>query len=199
MFGQASQSAGVYGVSPVYGVWGQATTGWDVCAQATGNGGIGVYGQGGPNGFAGYFNGNVYVTGQICRNGVPLDAADERAAGGEDVGEARLVAGRATVTLDPAFAEAAKDVGYLVVLTEEEDSGGLYFTGRGPKSFQVRARRPDAAGSFTYRVVAKVRRSTARPTDRAQAVTVEPKDIEPPVAPRPPKVEDPTREREGTR
>lgn len=71
LYGEASQNAGVYGTSPAYGVWGRTTTGYGVFGQATGRG-FGVYGAAASPGWAGFFEGNVYVTGQIYVNGVPV-------------------------------------------------------------------------------------------------------------------------------
>jgi len=86
VFGQATASAGVYGTSPVYGAWGQTTNGYGVYGQATGAG-VGVYGQGGQNGgLAGFFQGNVFITGQLYVNGVAVTAAGAQADGARAAG-----------------------------------------------------------------------------------------------------------------
>lgn len=167
LFGEGTQSAGVFGVSPVYGVWGRTTTGIGVNGDAEGAG-IGVYGRAGAGGFAGYFLGNVYVSGTVLQGGAsgPQAAvAGSAAMTAEDVGEAQLVNGSALVTLDSAFAEGAKDGGYLVFLTEEDDHNALFVTKKGTTSFEVWAKgAPNAGSRFNYRAVAKRRRERARDT-----------------------------------
>ena len=81
---------GVYGDTQGAGgdaVWGQTTTGHGVVGEATTLGAIGVYGKGGggATGYAGYFVGNVYISGtygpsdeRLKKNIIPIhDATDE--------------------------------------------------------------------------------------------------------------------------
>jgi hypothetical protein len=74
----------------------------------------------------------------------------------EDSGEAHLTAGFTSVRLDPAFANAIDArQGYLVMLTPEGDTHGLYVAQRSPNGFVVRetmSGRSDIA--FAYRIVA---------------------------------------------
>jgi hypothetical protein len=75
----------------------------------------------------------------------------------EDFGEAQLTAGQAYVSLNRTFAaEIDSRSGYLVFITPEGDTRGLYATQKTPAGFVVRENqggRSDAA--FSYRIVAK--------------------------------------------
>jgi hypothetical protein len=55
----------------------------------------------------------------------------------EDFGEGQLVAGQAQVRLDPELAALVRGDAYLVFLTPEGDSRGLYVAGKGPTGFAV--------------------------------------------------------------
>jgi hypothetical protein len=95
----------------------------------------------------------------LTSSGRRVDAFAARSASPqmEDVGEGQLVAGRAFVRLDPAFAETLdRSHPYLVELTPEGPSRGLYVAERGPNGFSVREN-PGGTSSltFTYRIVAK--------------------------------------------
>jgi hypothetical protein len=75
----------------------------------------------------------------------------------EDFGGAQLVHGRATVKLDPIFAEtvSAEDE-YHVFLTPKGDCKGLYVAGQSASSFEVRElRHGKGTIAFDYRVVAR--------------------------------------------
>jgi hypothetical protein len=75
----------------------------------------------------------------------------------EDVGEGRVSEGRGYVRIDPAFAETMdRSQPYLVMLTPEGPSHGLYVAERSPSGFSVREN-PGGASTlaFTYRIVAK--------------------------------------------
>ncbi len=194
VFGQASVTAGVFGTSPIYGVWGRTTTGFGVNGEATGTG-IGVYGKAGAGGYAGYFDGPVFVAGVgILGSGMASQAAS---AATEDVGRARLVDGRATVALSEDMAGSDD---YHVSLTEIGDAGGLYLAGAGATGFEVRARKPGAGGAFSYRVVGKRTGSVRRAADGAAAPPFDmPKDVAVPTAPMLPKAEPPKPERREAR
>lgn len=75
----------------------------------------------------------------------------------EDMGEARIVAGHAFVSLDPTFASIIdKGVKYLVFLTPEGDTRGLFASGFTASGFKV----TESCGgrstlAFDYRIVAK--------------------------------------------
>jgi hypothetical protein len=81
----------------------------------------------------------------------------------EDVGEGRLVAGAALVRLDSAFAAATDpNSPYLVFITPQGESNGLYVTEKTRSGFAVRE---NAGGrstiAFDYRIVATPFGSTA--------------------------------------
>jgi hypothetical protein len=75
----------------------------------------------------------------------------------EDIGEGHVTAGRGYVPIDPAFAETMdRTRPYLVTLTPEGPSRGLYVADRTPGGFAVRENPGGAATlAFTYRIVAK--------------------------------------------
>lgn len=75
----------------------------------------------------------------------------------EDVGEATLIAGRADVRLERGFANAIDTRRpYVVTLTPEGDSRGLFVTDRTPGGFVVREAQGGRSGiSFVYRISAK--------------------------------------------
>lgn len=75
----------------------------------------------------------------------------------EDFGEARLVDGVARVALDPAFANAiARHATYLVFITPQGDSKGLYVTEKSLAGFVVREDQDGRSTlAFDYRIVAQ--------------------------------------------
>lgn len=74
----------------------------------------------------------------------------------EDYGEARLLNGTATVRLDPAFAETISNkTPYLVFVTPDGDTNGLYVANKTMLSFQVREIHGGRSTLvFDYRIVA---------------------------------------------
>jgi hypothetical protein len=74
----------------------------------------------------------------------------------EDFGEAQLVNGQGFVPLEHTFASAiARDRAYLVFITPEGDSKGLYVTGKSPAGFTVRESQNGRSSiAFQYRIVA---------------------------------------------
>lgn len=74
----------------------------------------------------------------------------------EDTGEARLTAGNATVRIDPAFANAIDArQGYVVLITPEGDTRGLFVAVRTPGAFTVRETMGGRSSiAFGYRIVA---------------------------------------------
>jgi hypothetical protein len=74
----------------------------------------------------------------------------------EDFGEGQLANGQGYVALDRTFASTiARDTPYLVFITPEGDSNGLYVTGRSLSGFAVReSKGGHSAIGFTYRIVA---------------------------------------------
>lgn len=75
----------------------------------------------------------------------------------EDFGEGRLVNGTASVRLDPAFAASITDrAPYMVFLTPNSDSRGLYVTQKTLQGFVVRENGGGTATlSFDYRIVSQ--------------------------------------------
>jgi hypothetical protein len=91
-----------------------------------------------------------------------LQAVQSREALVEEIGEGRLVGGRAEVRFDAALSTLLGDDPYQVVLTQYDDHSGLYVTARTRQGFEVRAKdSPTASGSFGYRVVGRARDSQA--------------------------------------
>jgi hypothetical protein len=167
--------AGVYGQSfgGAFGVLGVATrTGAGVTGTGSGDG-IGVFGYH-PNGSAGYFDGNVFITSDLHVTGqifagvkdaiVPFPDGSKRVLHCvespehwfEDFGSARLKRGRATVTLDAEFAKVVMLNGYRVFLTPEGDCKGLYVRSKRGVSFEVRELQGGTSSiAFSYRIVGK--------------------------------------------
>jgi hypothetical protein len=75
----------------------------------------------------------------------------------EDFGKAQLVGGRAYVRIDAAFANVIdSNSDYLVFITPEGDSRGLYITQKSAAGFEVRENGGGRSNlAFDYRVVAK--------------------------------------------
>lgn len=117
--------------------------------------------------------GDVDVPGQYLKNGGCVAGCmrpTERSAGRgvqsysaqstaptiEDFGEAQLVAGHAFVALNSDFANAIDQHGYLVFITPEGDSRGLYVTSKTAQGFVVRENDGGVSNlAFDYRIVAK--------------------------------------------
>jgi len=97
------------------------------------------------------------ATGRNTSHRVRFYAPNQTLPSVEDFGEAQLVGGRAYVQLDPAFANTIdRHVAYLVFVTPEDDSRGLYVKNKSLAGFEVRE---NAGGRsslpFQYRIVAK--------------------------------------------
>ena len=116
--------------------------------------------------------GDLHITGQLfsagsCQNGCsiggkPVRAVDVYASMAaepmiEDTGEAALIEGRASVALDPKFANVIDPRStYVVLLTPEGDCRGLYVSNRDASGFTVRELQGGRADiGFAYRIVAK--------------------------------------------
>lgn len=173
---------GVVGISGTNnGVFGQATNGGNgVYGYASSaSSGAGVYGYG-PNTYgvlgqsnvwAGYFIGNVYVTGTLsCGGGksavVPHPDGSRRRVYSlespeslfEDFSVARLENGRGRVALDPDFAAIVNSEAYQVFLTPEGDCKGLFVGEKTAEYFEVRELQEGTSSlNFAYRIVAKRR------------------------------------------
>jgi hypothetical protein len=153
----AIEPVGVSGLG-VFGVKG-------VAAQTTT--GAGIVGIGNGAAYAGVFQGNLLVAGQIfafIKDAIVpfpdgstrlLHCMESPEHWFEDFGSARLTRGRATVKLDADFAKVVKLNGYRVFLTPEGDCEGLYVRRRGT-SFEVHELRGGTSNvAFSYRIVAK--------------------------------------------
>jgi hypothetical protein len=103
-----------------------------------------------------------------ARQGALSYGTTARAPTIEDTGEARLRNGEVQVALDPAFSDAIDHrAGYVVLLTPEGDTSGLYVAARSSNGFAVRETGNGRSSvPFAYRIVAHpyVVRSGRRPT-----------------------------------
>lgn len=110
----------------------------------------------------------VITTGGVCNTGCsgPSHAQSHRVLSYvptqsvpsiEDFGEAQLVNGRATVALSSDFANVVdRHASYLVFITPEGDSRGLYVTNKTAAGFAVRENGDGHSSiAFSYRIVAK--------------------------------------------
>jgi hypothetical protein len=231
--GKSTGGAGVQGESVnAPGVQGVSTNGLGVRAVSTNFVGIvgissanhGLYGSTssassagfvGENlagGLAGYFAGNVQITGALMVGGAKnavIKMQDGTMASVycqespepyfEDFGEGRLAGGVAQVALEPEFATLVAGGKYLVFLTPQGPSQGLYVSRQGPTGFEVRDAGNGSIG-FAYRVVTKRKdiegRRFARVVDSvgpslaasraALGVTGAPQNNAPPSVPTPP-------------
>jgi hypothetical protein len=115
-------------------------------------------------------SGNMILSGSLTQHGTPL-VTRRNATGSEvgayspqqttqtmeDVGEAQLMAGHAYVRLAPDFAATIdRQVTYLVFITPQGESRGLYVTQKTPAGFEVRENGNGSSSlAFDYRIVAK--------------------------------------------
>ena len=113
--------------------------------------------------------GNMVIAGTLTQNGSPHDAMQtsngrrvvmygpmQAVATVEDVGEAQLSAGQAYVHIDSRFA-GTMDLtrSYLVFLTPQGDTPGLYVTQKSAAGFIVREHGARSNIVFDYRIVAQ--------------------------------------------
>ena len=167
-----------------YGVWGVNVGGGpgvlgtalsDTSSGVWGTNGLsgpGVRGTAFGSGLAGLFEGTVNITGDLTVVGVK-NAVVETATFGkrklyavespenwfEDFGQAKLVNGRAVITIEPVFAETVNTEGdYHIFVTPKGNCRGLYVANQGPGSFEVRELNKGKANiTFDYRIVARRR------------------------------------------
>lgn len=167
-----------------YGVWGVNTGGgFGVLGSAVSDTSSGVWGTNGGSGpgvrgtafgsgLAGLFEGTVNITGDLTVVGVK-NAVVETASFGkrklyavespenwfEDFGQAKLVNGRAVITIEPVFAETVNTEGdYHIFVTPKGNCRGLYVAHQGQGSFEVRELNKGKANiTFDYRIVARRR------------------------------------------
>ena len=154
------------------GVRGQSMNGsigvLGVADSPTATSGAGVVGVGSPHAPAGFFEGDLHVTGQIFAGIkdaiVPFPDGSKRLLHCmespehwfEDFGSARLTRGRVTVKLDADFAKVVTLNGYRVFLTPEGDCQGLYVRSKRGTSFEVRELQGGTSNvAFSYRIVAR--------------------------------------------
>jgi hypothetical protein len=143
----------------VYGVRGASTT----------KSGIGVFGKC-SDGYAGYFEGNVLVNGDLTKTGIgstvavrfpdrsyrQLYSIESPESWFEDFGEGRLVKGKAEVKIDPDFAKTVdlRKRYHVFVTPHSAKISGLAVVARLPGRFRVE-HADGGSGTFSYRVVAK--------------------------------------------
>ncbi|PFF14671.1 hypothetical protein [Bacillus cereus] len=168
--------SGVEGIGSI-GVKGTSTveSGIGVSGQG-GSDGIGILGKGGAFG--------VYCIGDFAATGtksalVPHSDGSHRTlycmespeSWFEDFGIGELVKGIATVQIDPVFSEIIHNENYLVFITPEGDSKGLYVNRKTPTGFEVREQQEGTSTiPFSYRIVAK-RKDVKSP--RLKKVTID--------------------------
>ena len=113
-------------------------------------------------------SGNMVIAGTLTQNGTPHDAIQtangihvvmygsmQAMATVEDVGEAQLSSGQAYVAIDPRFASTMDRARtYLVFLTPQGDTPGLYVTQKTATGFIVREHGAHSNIVFDYRIVA---------------------------------------------
>jgi hypothetical protein len=155
-------TAGVYGESGRYGVWG----------QGLGPTGVGLYGAGSTAGlFDGptILNGNVTVNGSFAASGIKsaivpnkrgqtvhLYSIEAPESYFEDFGMAATGAdGSVTVIFDADFKDVVKTDKYLVFVTAYGRNASLFIESQGDASFVVRDSANTAGVHFGWRIVAK--------------------------------------------
>jgi hypothetical protein len=113
--------------------------------------------------------GNMVLEGTLTQNGNPKSVTHTSGAGDvvmyaptqavatvEDVGEARLSLGQAYVRLDPRFASTMNQTHpYLVFITPQGDTAGLYVSQKSAAGFVVREHGGQSDIAFDYRIVAE--------------------------------------------
>src|SRR5262249_32970822 len=141
--------AGVVGTSDtLHGVIGTSNDNAGVFGYSSNNAGV-VGAVGDPQGWAGYFEGDVVVFGTLTANTknavVPFPDGSQRVLHCmespehwfEDFGSAKLARGRAVVKLDTNFAKVIKRGDYRVFVTPEGNCHGLYVRRKNANGFEV--------------------------------------------------------------
>jgi len=166
--GSSFSSLGVRGLSThSTAIVGISTNGHGLYGSTSSASSAGFVGENLAGGLAGYFAGNVQITGSLQVLGAKsaVIKMQDGTMGSvycqespepyfEDFGRAQLVGGVANVQLEREFATLVKGGDYMVFCVPEGQSGGLYVSRRSATSFEVR----DPANgniSFTYRIVTK--------------------------------------------
>jgi len=113
--------------------------------------------------------GNVTLEGTLTQNGSPMSVISTSTGGKvvtyasqqsvrtvEDIGEGQLVHGEAVISLERTFASAIDGRrSYLVFITPQGDSNGLYVTQKSVRGFIVREHNGVSNIAFDYRIVAQ--------------------------------------------
>jgi hypothetical protein len=155
VIGTSNSHMGVYGSSNNVGVVGRTTN---------------------PASYAGYFAGNVVVTGNLTVVGaksatVPFPGGTHRGLyctespelWFEDFGTSKLKRGRAVVALDADFAKVVTPGDYRVFLMPAGDCRGLYVRRKNAASFEVRELGGGKSSvAFSYRIVGRRKDIRAR-------------------------------------
>ena len=131
--------------------------------------GIGVFGKC-SDGYAGYFEGNVFIKGDLTKTGIGsavavrfpdrsfrrLCSIESPESWFEDFGEAKLIKGKAEVKIDHDFAKTVnlKTRYHVFVTPHSTKISALAVVARLPGRFRVE-HPGGASGTFSYRVVAK--------------------------------------------
>ena len=144
---QGTSAVGVWGVAP-FGVIGDCTEPsgfFEFYGQDNGSANFDVNCSGVPSAFLRTRH-NMYVNPTFEKTTQSVI---------EDYGEAQLVNGVASVRLDPAFAESITDrAPYLVFVTPDGDTNGLYVTNKTLHGFDVHEVRGGRSSlTFDYRIV----------------------------------------------
>jgi hypothetical protein len=173
--------AGVYGTSDLGpGVIGTSKAAIGIYGFSSGNAGVvgetidgfagGYFACTNPQHWAGYFDGNVHITGNLTVAGpmkgavVPFPDGTQRVllcmespeAWFEDFGSGKLKRGRAVVKIDGDFAKVIKRGDYHVFLTPRGDCRGLYVRRQSGTSFEMRELAGGtSSAAFSYRIVAR--------------------------------------------
>jgi hypothetical protein len=220
LFGSAGAGTGVFGTSGSgAGVAGSSANNNAVFgdASAAGNGvfartvnGNGLVAQATGGGNAAQFFGNVIVNGNFtvmpgfAKSGAVtfadgttrrLYAMESPESWFEDVGEAQLVNGRASVPIPPDFAQAVNTSApyHVFPVAHTTDVEALAVTVRAPDHFEIEANgKGQVTGTFSYRILARRKGGTAPRFERvvgadSRAPLASDAALRLPTAPEPPK------------
>lgn len=112
--------------------------------------------------------GNLIITGKLTQRGNPGAITHTRGAGDvvmyapreaeqtvEDFGEGRLAQGQAYVHIDPRFRATMGGDSYLVFITPQGDTAGLYVAQKTASGFAVHEHGGQSSIAFDYRIVAQ--------------------------------------------
>jgi hypothetical protein len=149
-----SPGSGVVGRGATRGVSGESANGTGVYGSKAA--GVGVQGVSTGAGPAGRFTGVLETIGKVPAaviEGKRTYPTAGLAPAFEQVGQATLKNGRATVKLPAPFDAMIPGRAYHVFLAEYGNMGGLYVSSRREHAFDVRSRRAGANGTFGWRVI----------------------------------------------